>query len=57
MRILGKMGMRGKAFSRGQSMAEYALILAAIAVAAYAAYVTLGEQVNLFVQSVVDVFP
>ncbi len=36
----------------GQSMAEYALIMAAIAVVAMVAYTTLGGQVSLLVNNV-----
>ena len=38
--------------SRGQTMTEYALILAAVAVVVYAGYQTLGTQIN---QSLVSV--
>jgi Flp pilus assembly pilin Flp len=45
-----------KARKRGQTMTEYALILAAIAVAALGLYRTLGTQTNSFVQTVVNLF-
>ena len=38
--------------SKGQSMAEYALIMGAIAVAVYASYTTLGGAINTTVANV-----
>jgi Flp pilus assembly pilin Flp len=38
-------------YRRGQSMAEYALILAGIAVAVYATYNTLGSDITSFINS------
>ena len=38
--------IRIREYSRGQTMTEYALILAAIAVVVYAGYQTLGTQIN-----------
>lgn len=43
--------------SRGQTMTEYALILAAIAVICFGVYQTLGTETGNFVQLVVDLFP
>jgi Flp pilus assembly pilin Flp len=42
MKLLVRISERVKGM-RGQSMTEYALIMAAIAVAAFAAYVALGK--------------
>jgi Flp pilus assembly pilin Flp len=36
---------------KGQTMAEYGLILVAVAVAAYAGYTTLGGDISSFVSS------
>ena len=38
--------------SAGQSMTEYALIMAAVAVVAYAAYTALGNQVSNIVTAI-----
>ena len=40
--------------SRGQTMAEYALIMVAVAVACIAAYTALGGGVNTVINSVTD---
>lgn len=39
-------------FHRAQTMTEYALVLAAIAVAVYAAYVTLGNSISTLTSGV-----
>jgi len=46
MDILRKMYVKANEFARGQTMTEYALILAAVAVVVYAAYQTLGTTIN-----------
>ncbi len=46
-RVRSKLGSRG-----GQTMTEYALILAAIAVAGYAAYVTLAGGITTLINTV-----
>jgi len=38
-----------KSSSRGQTMAEYAFILGAIAVVAFVSYVTMGQDVNAMI--------
>jgi Flp pilus assembly pilin Flp len=46
MDILRKLYVKGSEFVRGQTMTEYALILAAVAVVVYAGYQTLGTTIN-----------
>jgi len=46
MDTLRKMYVKGSEFARGQTMTEYALILAAVAVVVYAGYQTLGSTIN-----------
>ena len=46
MDILRKLYVKGHEFARGQTMTEYALILAAVAVVVYAGYQTLGTTIN-----------
>jgi Flp pilus assembly pilin Flp len=46
MDILRKLYVKGNEFARGQTMTEYALILAAVAVVVYAGYQTLGSTIN-----------
>jgi Flp pilus assembly pilin Flp len=46
MDILRKLYVKGSEFARGQTMTEYALILAAVAVVVYAGYQTLGSTIN-----------
>ncbi len=46
-----------RADRRGQTMTEYALILAAIVVICIGVYQTLGTQTAGFVQLVLDLFP
>jgi Flp pilus assembly pilin Flp len=40
--------------TKGQTMTEYALILAAIAVVAFATYNLLGDQIVIMVQDIID---
>jgi Flp pilus assembly pilin Flp len=51
MKMLIKWYERLKQYHKGQSMAEYALILTLVAVGAYAAYNTLGGDISSFVTS------
>ena len=46
MDTLRKMCVKADEFARGQTMTEYALILAAVAVVVYAGYQTLGTTIN-----------
>jgi Flp pilus assembly pilin Flp len=41
-----------KAFSRAQTMTEYALILAAVAVVVFVTYETMGQDISSLVNSV-----
>ena len=45
-------GHSGAGFTRGQTMTEYALILAAIAIVVYVAYSTLGNDIGTLVNHV-----
>ena len=56
MRRLARHESVREATTRGQTMTEYALILAAIVVAALGIYQTLGTQTSNFVQTVVELF-
>jgi Flp pilus assembly pilin Flp len=44
--------VKGDTFARGQTMAEYALILAAVAVIVYAGYQTMGTTITALLTSV-----
>lgn len=44
--------LRIREYGQGQTMTEYALILAAVAVIVYAGYQTLGTQINASVVNV-----
>ena len=46
MDILRKLYVKANEFARGQTMTEYALILAAVAVVVYAGYQLLGTTIN-----------
>jgi Flp pilus assembly pilin Flp len=46
MDLVRKLYVKADVFARGQTMAEYALILAAVAVIVYAGYQTLGTTIN-----------
>jgi len=52
MDILRKLYVKANEFARGQTMTEYALILAAVAVVVYAGYQTLGTTINAALSSV-----
>jgi len=47
-----KLYLKANDFARGQTMAEYALILAAIAVVCFAGYQTMGTTVTTMLSSV-----
>lgn len=40
----------GTKFKRGQTMSEYALILAGVAIVVFAAYVSMGQAINSMVE-------
>jgi len=46
MDIIRKLYVKGDEFARGQTMTEYALILAAIAVVVFAGYQTMGTSIK-----------
>ena len=46
MDTLRKMYVKADEFARGQTMTEYALILAAVAVVVYAGYQTMGTTIG-----------
>jgi Flp pilus assembly pilin Flp len=46
MDTLRKMYVKANEFARGQTMTEYALILAAVAMVVYAGYQSLGTTIN-----------
>jgi len=46
MDLTRKLYVKADAFARGQTMAEYALILAAVAVLVYAGYQTMGSSIS-----------
>jgi Flp pilus assembly pilin Flp len=52
MHFMRAVYIRMRKLPRGQTMTEYALILTAVAVVAYAGYQALGTQVNTTVSSV-----
>jgi Flp pilus assembly pilin Flp len=52
MNILGKLYVRADSFARGQTMAEYALILAAVAIVVYVGYQTMGTTITTLLTTV-----
>jgi Flp pilus assembly pilin Flp len=52
MDLIRKLYAKADGFARGQTMAEYALIVAAIAVVVYAGYQTTGTTISTLVSSV-----
>ena len=52
MDLLRKMYVKGNEFARGQTMTEYALILAAVAVVVYAGYQTMGSTISSLLSTV-----
>ena len=52
MEVLRKLPLKPGYFARGQTMAEYVLIVAAIAVVAFAGYQATGTSVSTLVTSV-----
>jgi Flp pilus assembly pilin Flp len=52
MDLIRKLYVKANGFARGQTMAEYALIVAAIAVVVYAGYQTTGTTISTLVSSV-----
>jgi Flp pilus assembly pilin Flp len=52
MDTIRKLYVRADSFARGQTMAEYALILAAVAVVVYAGYQTMGTTITTMLTTV-----
>jgi Flp pilus assembly pilin Flp len=52
MNIIRNLYVRADSFARGQTMAEYALILAAVAVIVFAGYQTMGTTVTTMLSTV-----
>jgi Flp pilus assembly pilin Flp len=52
MDLIRKLYVKADEFARGQTMTEYALILAAIAVVVYAGYQTMGTTLTTMLNSV-----
>ena len=52
MFAITKMAVRAREFSRGQTMAEYALIMAAVAVVVFVGYQTMGTTITTLLTTV-----
>ena len=52
MDMIRKLYVKAEGFARGQTMAEYALILAAVAVLVYAGYQTMGTTITSLLTNV-----
>ena len=52
MHAMTKLLVRAREFNRGQTMAEYALILAAVAVVVFVGYQTMGTTITTLLSSV-----
>jgi Flp pilus assembly pilin Flp len=52
MDLIRKLYVRGAEFGRGQTMTEYALIMAAVAVVVFAGYQTMGTTIGSLLTSV-----
>jgi Flp pilus assembly pilin Flp len=52
MDLIRKLYAKADGFARGQTMAEYALILAAVAVVVYAGYQLMGTSITTLLTSV-----
>jgi Flp pilus assembly pilin Flp len=52
MDTLRKLYVKADGFARGQTMAEYALIMAAVAVVVFVAYQTMGTTITLLLGTV-----
>jgi Flp pilus assembly pilin Flp len=52
MELIRKLWVKADSLARGQTMAEYALIVAAVAVVVYAGYQTLGTTITTLLTSV-----
>jgi len=52
MELLTRIFVMARAWQKGQTMTEYALILAAVAVVVFVTYEILGQDINALVQSI-----
>jgi Flp pilus assembly pilin Flp len=52
MNLITKMFVKAQNWQRGQTMTEYALILAAVAVVVYAGYKTMGTSITGLLTSI-----
>jgi len=52
MNIIRKLYVKADSFARGQTMAEYALILAAVAVVVFAGYQVMGTTITTLLTTV-----
>ena len=52
MEFFTKMFVRAREWHRGQTMTEYALILAAVAIVVFVTYEVLGQDINSMVKTV-----
>ena len=52
MNAIAQLTVRAREFGRGQTMAEYALILAAVAVVVFAGYQTMGTTITSLLTTV-----
>ena len=52
MDLIRKLYVKADEFARGQTMTEYALILAAVAVVVYAGYQTMGTTIDTLLNNV-----
>ncbi len=52
MELLTRMYVKAREWHKGQTMTEYALILAAVAVVVFVTYEILGQDINGLVQSI-----
>ena len=52
MRVVGRIKGRFRQFMRGQTMTEYALILAAVAIVVYATYQVMGNDIGSLVNKI-----
>jgi Flp pilus assembly pilin Flp len=52
MDLIRKLYVKADGFARGQTMAEYALIMAAVAVVVFAGYQTMGTTITSLLTSV-----
>ena len=52
MNAVTKLVVRAREYSRGQTMAEYALILAAVAVVVFVGYQTMGTTITSLLSTV-----